>query len=334
MTNISPNITHSHDKFFKTVFSKKEAVAEFIEKLLPKGISKHIDLDSLVLDNTEYTDEQLKTHCSDVVYNCNYISDEVGEKRSKAIPIKISLLFEHKSYPEKYPHLQLMRYFLNMWEMQIKQKQKLTPVIPIIFYHGRNKWNKQPLTDYFVDLDDNLDDNLKQFLPNFDYLLLDTNQYDDEDFQHLDVAELQYSILTMKYIFSMEQLQNNLETIFRDIEQILENEDGRKFFQTLVIYLFQHSYLNAQQWREKMHTISPKVERHFVSTYDQAINAGMAKGKLEGIQEGMQKGIQEGMQKGKLEGIRNTAKNLKNMGLDLQIISKSTGLSLAEVKKL
>ncbi len=312
------NINHSHDKFFKTIFSKKEAVAEFIEKLLPKDISQHIDLDSLVLDNTEYTDEQLKTHCSDVVYNCDYISEDIGNKQDKRIPIKISLLFEHKSYPEKYPHLQLMRYFLNMWEMQIKQKQKLTPVIPIIFYHGRSKWNKQPLTDYF----DSLDDNLKHFLPNFDYLLLDTNQYENKDFQQLNVAELQYSILTMKYIFSMEQLLNNLETIFSDIEQILENEEGRKFFQTLVIYLFQHSDLNAQQWREKMHTISPQVEREFVSTYDQAIN----KGKLEGIQEGIQKGMKK--------GILNTAKNLKNMGLDIQIISKSTGLSLAEIKQL
>ncbi len=91
---------------FKTVFSKKEAVAEFIERLLPKDISQHIDLESLELDSTEYTDEQLKTYCSDVVYNCNYISKE----KNKVIPIKISLLFEHKSYPEKYPHFQLMRY--------------------------------------------------------------------------------------------------------------------------------------------------------------------------------------------------------------------------------
>ncbi len=198
--------------------------------------------------------------------------------------------------------------------MQIKQKQKLTPVIPIIFYHGRSKWNKQPLTDYFDNLEDglndSLDDNLRQFLPNFDYLLLDTNQYENKDFQQLNVAELQYSILMMKHIFNMEQLLEDLADIFNNIEQFLDREQGRKFFQTMVIYLYQHSDLNAQQWREKMHTISPKAEKQFVSTYEQAIK----------------KGIQE--------GVRNTAKNLKKMGLDIQIISKSTGLSLEEVKKL
>ncbi|MBS9779872.1 MAG: hypothetical protein KGV51_04515 [Moraxellaceae bacterium] len=63
-----------------------------------------------------------------------------------------------------------------------------------------------------------------------------------------------------------------------------------------------------------MHNISPQVKRQFVSTYEQAINTGM------------EKGIQT--------GIIKTAKNLKKMGLDMQIISKSTGLSLAEIKKL
>ncbi|PIE47817.1 MAG: hypothetical protein CSA42_01595, partial [Gammaproteobacteria bacterium] len=246
------NITHSHDKFFKTVFSKKEAVAEFIEKLLPKNISQPIDLDSLVLDSTEYTDEQLKTHCSDVVYNCDYIS-----KDNQRIAIKISLLFEHKSYQEKYPHFQLMRYFLNMWEMQSKQKQDLTPIIPIIFFHGKSKWNKKPFSENFV----HLDENLLQFLPQFDYLLLDTNQYENKDFQELDVAELQYSILMMKHIFNMERLLENLADIFTNIEPFIETEQGRKFFQTMVIYLYQYSDLTADQWREKMHNISPQVER-------------------------------------------------------------------------
>nr|MBS9780083.1 Rpn family recombination-promoting nuclease/putative transposase [Moraxellaceae bacterium] len=299
-----------HDKFFKTVFSKKEAVAEFIEKLLPKDISQHIDLESLELDSTEYTDEQLKTHCSDVVYNCDYISTE----KNKLIPIKISLLFEHKSYPEKYPHFQLMRYFLNMWEVQIKQKQDLTFIIPIIFFHGKSKWNKKPFTEYFTDLDANL----LQFLPNFDYLLLDTNQYNNEDFQELNVAELQYSILTMKYIFNMEKLLENLAIIFTNIDQFLESENGRKFFQTLAIYLFQHSDLDAKQWREKMRTVSPQAEKQFVSTYDQAINTGMARG--------MQKGMELGMQK--------VALSMLNEGSNDEFIIKVTGFNMEQLSTI
>ena len=57
-------------------------------------------------------------------------------------------------------------------------------------------------------------------------------------------------------------------------------------------------------------------------------------GKLEGIKEG----IIEGMEKGKLEGIKernySIAKTLKQMNMDDASISKATGLSIEEVRKL
>ncbi len=56
------------------------------------------------------------------------------------------------------------------------------------------------------------------------------------------------------------------------------------------MYLYQHSDLDAKQYREKMRTVSPQAERHFVSTYDQAINTGMARGIEKGRQEGIEKG--------------------------------------------
>ena len=61
---------------------------------------------------------------------------------------------------------------------------------------------------------------------------------------------------------------------------------------------------------------------------------GFDEGKLEGIKEG----IIEGMEKGKLEGIKeksySIAKTLKQMNMDDASISKATGLSIEEVRKL
>jgi predicted transposase YdaD len=63
-----------------------------------------LDLETLKLDKTEYIDSKLRTSFSDVVYDCRY-----GEKGK----VKISLLFEHKSKPERFPQLQL-------WDICIK----------------------------------------------------------------------------------------------------------------------------------------------------------------------------------------------------------------------
>ena len=49
-------------------------------------------------------------------------------------------------------------------------------------------------------------------------------------------------------------------------------------------------------------------------------------------------GFEEGIEKGKLEGIKENsytiAKNLKKDGMDINLISKYTGLSIEEIRKL
>ncbi|MBS9779633.1 MAG: Rpn family recombination-promoting nuclease/putative transposase [Moraxellaceae bacterium] len=305
-------INNPHDKFFKTVFSKKEAVQEFISKLLPNEFTQSIDLESLTLDNTEYIDEKLKVHCSDIVYNCQY------QNNDKPIDVKISLLFEHKSYIEKYPHFQLLRYFVNVWEIQSKQQETLTPIIPIIFYHGKSSWNKKSFTDYFAEHDEIL----QNFLPIFDYLLLDIGKLDNQNFKQLNSLDLQISILLMKYIFNVDKLLADLAEIFANVDKLIATEDGRKAFSTMTLYLYQNTDLTIEDWREKMYNVSPRAEKQFVSTYDQAINAGLVQGREKGIKEGIQ------------TGILTTAKQFKQLGIEPQIIAKATGLTLKEIAKL
>ncbi len=135
-------ITNTHDKFFKSLFSKKEGVIEFISKTISPEIIEKLDFNTLTIDKTEYLDKRLNSSFSDLVYNCQYGS--IGN-------VKISLLFEHKSQAEKFPHFQLLGYMLRIWELQIKQQKELTPIIPIVFYHGKKKWdNKSGSTGFNV----------------------------------------------------------------------------------------------------------------------------------------------------------------------------------------
>ena len=74
--------------------------------------------------------------------------------------------------------------------------------------------------------------------------------------------------------------------------------------------------------------------------------AGIREGKLEGIKEGIEKGIKEGklegIREGKLEGIKegrhaeqiSMAIAMKKDGADINLISKYTGLSIDEIRKL
>ncbi|MBN2893107.1 MAG: Rpn family recombination-promoting nuclease/putative transposase [Bacteroidales bacterium] len=117
-------LINTHDKFFKEVFSKKEEVKEFIEKSLPKKVVNNLKLETLQLDNTEYSTKNLKLSFSDVVYNCEY-----GNNKT----VKITLLFEHKSYSVANPYLQLLEYLLRVWTVIILSKIVIIIFCPISY---------------------------------------------------------------------------------------------------------------------------------------------------------------------------------------------------------
>ena len=65
---------------------------------------------------------------------------------------------------------------------------------------------------------------------------------------------------------------------------------------------------------------------------------GRAEGREEGRAEGREEGLAEGRAEGRAEGIRQgfvqTAKRMREMGLDVQCISEATGLPVDEIEKL
>ncbi len=306
-------IVNSHDRFFNVLFSEKAGVIEFVTKTFPADILSKLDLDTLELDTTEYVDNNLRTNYSDVVYNCKYGNSQ----------IKISLLFEHKSYIENIPQLQLLGYMLKIWLKQIKQKQKLTTVIPIIFYHGKRKWTKKEFKKYFEDIDSVLE----RFIPKFDYLLLDTSKYtDDEIIKLFEGLQLQIGMLVMKNIFDEQKILNELEKIFAGLNKLLQTEQGEQFFEFLVSYLFYATKIDTEIYVNKMRIISPIAEEKFVSTAMKLINQG----KLEGLQ----KGIKEGIQKGIKKGVEKVAYSLLKQGINDSIILKATGLTQKQLDYL
>ncbi len=300
------NLVTSHDKFFKAIFSRKKEAKEFISKTLPKKLVQNLDLKTLELDNSEYIDKNLKSSFSDIVYNCTY---------GKDLKIKISILFEHKSYPEKYTHLQLLRYMVNIWQTQIKQKQELTPVIPIIFYHGKQKWNKSTFEDYFH----NVDSELRSFIPEFDYRLIDTSNYSDSEIKKLFKSlELQIGILLLKNIFDNYRILQREVEIFSGSDLLLQTEEGEQYFETIVAYLYYNTDFEIQKFIDKMRTISPRAEEKFVSTAMKLEMKGEKRGRKEGIKEGI---------------IKSAINFLKN-GASIELVSLSTGLTKKELLKL
>ena len=68
--------------------------------------------------------------------------------------------------------------------------------------------------------------------------------------------------------------------------------------------------------------------------YSSGVRQGLEKGMEQGLEKGRKEGMELGVQKGRKEGLRQTARNLKSMGLGIADIQKATGLSEEEICNL
>ncbi|MEO3990303.1 RpnC/YadD family protein [Pseudocitrobacter cyperus] len=92
------------------------------------------------------------------------------------------------------------------------------------------------------------------------------------------------------------------------------------------------------QHKETLMTIAEWMEKEREKGIDFGRRLGMNKGRREGIKDGLRRGLREGLDKGQREGERNAKRQISQAllatGIDVAIIAKTTGLTVAEIEAL
>ena len=155
--NMENNSLTPHDDFFKLQIEVKEKAADLLQASLPAPLLAKLKINTLKLTNNSFTDGEMGNFRADVIYECEFGDDQ---------PVWITVLFEHKSYVEPYPHLQLMKYMWRVWDREAKNGDLLRPILPILFYHGEQEWEYRPFEACFQG--GRVDPELHPFMPFFD----------------------------------------------------------------------------------------------------------------------------------------------------------------------
>ena len=289
------DIDNVHDKFFKKNMSDKSTARNMLQNYLPEQILKLINLDNMELEKDTMIEEELKDVFSDLIYKVSLNGNEAY----------LYFLFEHKSYPYRKIALQLLKYIRAIWELKMKQgkKKKLPLIIPIVFYHGRVKW------DIGLKLSDLLDDipgELREYVPDFKYLLYDFSPYSDQEI--MGNIELRIFLQLLRYIFTdTDLLKEKFEYIFGLFEELSDKVTAMEYFETVIRYI-----MNAREGIDlkELARIASRVS----SERGEAIMTIAEKLRMEVRIE--------------------TAKNLIKMGMEIDKIAKATEIDEEKLKLL
>ena len=248
-----------HDNFFKSMFSVKENLEDLLLGTLPKEVLQGLKPETLTYDPTEYVDKELAPYFKDISCNMQY-----GYTN-----IKVSLLYEHKSYPNKNIHLQLLRYILNVWENQVANKQPLTPVITMVFYHGKPKWTDSGFVQ--------VPEELKRFVPLFDYALFDTKDIEDHAIiQHFKRPSVKVAVWFMKRNADIyDFIMNNLELSREIFGQTADANPNIK--EEFMLYLQRVTGVEPHKIDKLMQTLWQEKQHPYVSALKAFEQSGVSK---------------------------------------------------------
>ncbi len=281
---------NTHDDFFKVAFSRESNVIDYFRSFFKEKLVKKLDFSTLKLSNTSYVTPQLEEYFADVVWDCTYQTD------GKKVPIKATFLFEHKSYVPKFPHLQLLRYMLQIWDECEKNQKPLIPVIPIIVYHNKKDkhWNYKPFSEYFK----GIDAELLPFIPHFDYQLTDLTRMTAEQIMAMNVGLLMNALLTLQFGAKEDYVVENIKTLILNVKNVETDEYLHSFFFAQLVYVLKNNELGGII---KKHIVENYKNTVDMNAYDELIKEERA----EALEQGIEQGIEQGFSKKELQVVTN-----------------------------
>jgi hypothetical protein len=231
--------------------------------------------------------------------------------------------------------LRLLLYIGEVYDRCRRQNpkaEKLPFVFPIVFYHGKRKWNAPNNFRELVDIPEYLQEAVQAFVPDFSYRLEDLGPYSDEALRQLQLTECARVVLSvLKHIFD-EDLAAKLPEMLGDLTPWFATIKGFEEFAVVLRYIVDTSEsvepADLDEWRKRL---SPNATGVIMTLADQLRAEGHAKGRFEGRSEGRAEGRSEGRAEGRSEGRAESIVNILTVrGLDVSEETRETILSCRE----
>ncbi len=318
-------LNNPHDKYFRAVLSNVEIAKDFVKAFVPKEVIDALEMEYFEQVTDSFIDQDLQSSISDIIYRTRFKDMEQD--------VFVSLLFEHKSYCDVETIFQLHRYLPNIWEHQVRQGAKRPLVIPLVIYHGKGKWKKKGLDDFFS----LPNEYFRQFLPIFDYILVDLSEYSEEEILGMHINAMVVNMaMALKFGRNNEYLIRHFDRIVHRSLEYVDYQLGKNFLEVTFVYLISINQISDKNWDTMIEKLPKPVKSKAMTMYDRLIKKGIRKGEEIGIRKGEEIGIRKGEEIGIRKGEAQTFQVIKmyKKNHTPQAIASELGISLELVNRI
>ena len=294
-----------HDNFFRTVFSDPKNAASLLT-LASK--SKPYLAELLTLVNLDTLQEIPGTAPREGLSGQSDITFQVELNNSnQKAHLIVGLILEHKSYRDSNIRKQLLKYFFEVMQQKIGD----IPVVAIIVYNGREKWNPLNAKPY---------PKYPEFFQNvglpFHLEFIDVG-HSELDLSSLD-PQLALVLVAMRYAFDSFGQQEAFKEALASL--LKQGNSYSSVLEEIMVYL--RETLPQQEKETIMDSLEVLENKGYTSIAEADYEEGFLEGKAEGFLDGIN------------DAKREMAKAMLLDGLPIKQISVYSGLSEEEIKSL
>ncbi len=267
----SAHLTNPHDRFFRHFLADPERARAFIRHVLPSAVVDHLDLATLRQEDASFVDPELRAHQGDVLFQVGLSSG--GEAH-------VYVLFEHKSYPDRRVAWQVLRYMVKIWEREWGHRRRLSPIVPVVVYHGVERWGVPETFGALVEGPKAL----RGYVPDFTYRLYDLSEVEDAVLWREVVIGSWLAV--MKYIQRPElgaRLEDILKALWRCVE-VTGSSTGVEALITVLRYVAEaREGLSEKEVRMAVERALPQGGEVMATLAQEWLEQGLQQGRREGL---------------------------------------------------
>jgi DNA-binding NarL/FixJ family response regulator len=284
--------TKDHDIFVRGLLGINALVLKILLHYIPKNIQPFIDFSTLKVFPDKQIDNKLKLIEADSIHECALNVANLPESVQKQgnLPLfRFCFLWEHKSSKPNEPiEFQIESYRHGIIRADLKKEQEPSIVIPILLYHGADKWEKKFL---YERVEQYLPPELLRYIPYPNYIIIDLQAMTEEEIEAAtDLAELRGAFIALKYSHDENFFKQNMKKVLKFVDEMPTAYIFQEFFKMLIEYMQRRSHIEKEEFDEIVEQnldTEMATRKVFKTSYEIVAEEAELKGKLEGLRQGV-----------------------------------------------